>query len=265
MESCSPALVLERPSRLRNLPIVAAILAACGTCHAAPEEIQVYLDDMSAPGQFGVDVHNNYVTSGSNRPEYPGQIPPLHVYRLTPEFYYGLSQSVELGLYVLTSREPDGEIHVDGSKARVKFIAPHDEKSGMFWGANLEIGRTRLTVSETPWNGELKGIFGYRAGPWTLAVDPNLDWAFSNASESAALSLDVKVNHSLVEKTDVGVELYNELGALRHFNVSNHGASTVYAVIDQDLGAFDLNIGVGRGFGGEADRWTAKFILGTHF
>src|SRR6185369_7607057 len=69
---------------------------------AAPEEIQVYIDDLSKPGGTGMDVHNNYVVSGSGTPDYPGALPPRHVYRLTPEFYYGLTDSLELGLYLLS-------------------------------------------------------------------------------------------------------------------------------------------------------------------
>jgi hypothetical protein len=47
-------------------------LAACSAvsvgahiprCEGAPEEIQVYIDDMTTPGHFGLDVHNNFVFS----------------------------------------------------------------------------------------------------------------------------------------------------------------------------------------------------------
>ena len=133
---------------------------------AAPEEIQVYIDDMTPPGSFGTDVHNNYVVSGSGTPEYPGAEPPAHVYRLTPEFYYGFSDTIELGLYALTTTQPGGPPNFDGAKVRVKYIAPHDTEQGPFWGANLEIGDTSLRVSPEPWGTELKGIYGYRSEPW---------------------------------------------------------------------------------------------------
>src|SRR5690242_4326440 len=103
---------------------------------AAPEEIQVYLDDLVGTGNFGTDVHNNYVVSGDRTPPYPGGEAPEHVYRLTPEFYYGLSDTLELGLYVLTTRQPGRDPTFDGPKLRVKFIAPHDGERGAFWGAN---------------------------------------------------------------------------------------------------------------------------------
>src|SRR6185312_5501331 len=75
-------------------------LALAAPALAADEESQVYMDEMSRPGQFGLDLHNNYVISGDGGLDYPGQMSSLHRYRLTPEWSYGLSKEVELGLYL---------------------------------------------------------------------------------------------------------------------------------------------------------------------
>jgi hypothetical protein len=234
-------------------------------CKAAPEEIQVYEDDMSAPGRAGVDVHNNFVASGSDTPGYAGEEPPRHVYRLTPEFYYGLSDTVELGLYVLSSRSPGGESHMDGTKLRLKYIAPHAANEGLFWGANLEVGRTGKRVSETPWNGELKGILGYRTGPWTWAVNPNIDWSLSAHGGPATVDIDVKGAYAITGKSQLGMEVYGELGPVSGLQPLDRNSKTLYAVLDHDFGSFDLNAGVGRGLTTDSDRWTFKFILGAHF
>jgi len=138
------------------LSLLAASSVVALPCVAAPEEIQVYMDDMSAPGQFGLDVHNNYVISGTTTPSYPGELPTEHVYRLTPEFYYGLTKTLELGFYVLTTDGAGDSVHTDGAKVRLKYVAPHDAETGFYWGLNLEIGRTDLRVSELPWNAELR-------------------------------------------------------------------------------------------------------------
>ena len=37
---------------------------------AAPEEIQVYIDDVNAPGEFGLEMHVNYVLEGLRAPSY---------------------------------------------------------------------------------------------------------------------------------------------------------------------------------------------------
>src|SRR5450759_228030 len=87
-------------------------------CMAAPEEIQVYLDDVTQPGRFGTDLHNNFVISGSSTADYGGAIAPRHVYRFTPEFYYGVSDTLELGLYLLTTTSPGLITRYEGEKLR---------------------------------------------------------------------------------------------------------------------------------------------------
>ena len=40
---------------------------------AAPEEIQVYMDEMSEPGHIGLDIHNSYGATGDKTPAYAGE------------------------------------------------------------------------------------------------------------------------------------------------------------------------------------------------
>jgi hypothetical protein len=240
-----------------------ALLGAAGA-NAAPEEIQVYLDDLNQVGQFGVDVHNNYVLSGSSQPEYDGARPPLHVFRLTPEFSYGLSSQFELGAYVLTSVDADNRSHVDGEKVRIKYIAPHDETKGAFWGANIEVGRTDRSVSPQSSNVELKGILGYRSGDWLFAANANIDRALVDG-DPAMIEVDGKVALRLDHKNQVGFETYNELGEVRHPGQYGQRSQMLYAVLDSEVAKFDLNLGIGRGLTDASDRWVLKAIVGYRF
>src|SRR4051794_3900660 len=106
--------------------------AVTAVAFAASEEIQVYMDDLTKPGRFGADLHNNYVMSGSRPPDYPGATPTHHMYRFTPELYVGLTPTMELGLYMLTSAAPGTGPNYEGQKVRFKYIAPHDENRGAF-------------------------------------------------------------------------------------------------------------------------------------
>ena len=189
-----------------------------------------------------------------------------HVYRLTPEFYYGLADTIELGLYLLTTTAAGNSPNYDGEKVRVKYIAPHDESQGSFLGVNFEIGKTSQRVSQVPWNAELKGIYGYRAGPWTFAVNPNFDWTMSGwASGSVSLNIDSKVAYQTGSDYQVGFETYNALGPLRDLGHLSQLSQTLFAVIDTKLGNFDLNAGIGHGLTGASDHWLAKLIVGIHY
>jgi hypothetical protein len=248
------------------LAAVAIILAAAlRPVQAAPEEIQVYDDEMTEPGGFGMDLHNNFVARGSTTPAYPGQEPTDHMFRMTPEFYYGLSDTLELGLYELTSIGPgSGGPSYDGSKLRLKYIAPHDPAQGSFWGMNLEVGDTRLRVAPNPWNSELKFIYGYRTGRWLMVVNGNLDTAYT-APLTTTTEVDSKISYLTDAGYRIGLESYNELGRVMHFGPLSEQSQTLYGVIDTEVAGVDVNLGIGRGLTSASDQWIIKLILGFHF
>ena len=219
---------------------------------------------MTPPGRFGLDIHNNYVFSGRSTPQYPGEQPPDRVYRLTPEFYYGMSDKFELGTYLLTTRASAGDVHFDGAKLRLKFIAPHDAARGALWGLNLEIGYTDARVSAYPWNVELKGITGYRAQHWLLAANLNIDRSFSRTGAATA-ELDTKFAREIGHSSQVGVELYNELGRASSPGPLNEFSQTICTVLDTQLGGFDINAGLGWGLTPSSDHAVFKLIVGRHF
>jgi hypothetical protein len=254
----------------RRIALAAALAAAClclaSRAAAAPEEIQVYLDDMTKPGNFGEDFHNSFVCSGSTLSAYPGALPDEHMYRFTPEFYYGLSDTLEIGLYVLTTTAPGGVPNFDGNKLRLKYIAPHDDAEGVFWGANFEIGETSLRVAEDPWNAEAKGIVGYRSGNWLVAANLNLDWGVSGpVNIPVSLDIDIKLAYKAGADYRLGFETYSEIGPLKSLGRLDQRSQMLYGVLDADIGKFDLNAGIGRGLTAQSDRWVIKFIVGMHF
>jgi hypothetical protein len=232
---------------------------------AAPEEIQVYMNEMSKQGEYGLDLHNNYVASGPSLPDYPGGLPSLHTYRMTPEFAYGVTDNLEAGLYILSAVNPQGGISVGGEKVRLKYIAPKASPDQDYWvGVNFEIGYLNRYYDINPSSAELKTIYGFKKGPWTVAFNGNLDWTVSGP-DPAPLSFDVdtKIAYQVADKLALGVESYNELGDTKRFGDLAHSSEMLYAVADTSLGDWDLNIGLGHGLTGEGDQWVAKFILGV--
>ena len=244
-----------------------AWLSLAGPAAAAPEEIQVYEDDLVKPGGIGLDLHNNYVLSGSSLPDHSGGAAPEHAYRLTPEFYYGLAPNLEVGVYVLSEVERDGTTTVGGEKLRLKYIAPRaSEAQPFYWGVNFEIGRVSNRYDVNPWNAELKGIAGYVRGPWKLVANANLDWTVSGPQpQKPTLNLDFKVGYALARDLSIGVETYNDIGDAHNFGRFSQQQEALYAVVDTSIHGWDLNLGVGRGLSGPTDHWVAKAVIGVPF
>uniref|UniRef100_E6QRH5 Uncharacterized protein n=1 Tax=mine drainage metagenome TaxID=410659 RepID=E6QRH5_9ZZZZ len=239
----------------------------CGTSSfavAAPEEIQVYMDEMDAPGQYGLDLHTNTVPSGNDAGTYPGVLPSAHLFRFTPEFSYGLTPNLELGAYVLSTDNATTGAQVDGGKVRIKFIAPKTTDQIYFWGANFEIGKVSAQLDPNPWNAELKGIFGLRYSGWTFAVNSNLDWVVSGPVPApTTVEWDTKLAYAVTHVTQLGFESYNGLGVANNLGNLNQYSQMLYGVIDTSMDKWDLNLGIGRGLNAVSDQWVLKAIIGV--
>ena len=118
-----------RPGRVFAAAAVLLLISA-GTARAADEEIQVNQDEMNKKGQFGLDVHVNYVAQNTAPPDYPGQQPSVYRTRITPEWAYGLTDHVELGLYLPLTTVVNNRFSVLGEKARIKYIATKPDAPG---------------------------------------------------------------------------------------------------------------------------------------
>ena len=238
---------------------------AAGAARAAPEEIQVYMDEMSDPGRFGLDVHTNYVATGYQTHDYAGEQQSLNRLRVTPEFAYGVTPNLELGAYLpLATLDDQGRIGIYGIKLRVKYIAPKDPGQKWFWGANFEIGGVDHQLDQNPYNAELKGIVGTRQGRWTMAFNANVDFKVSGpASAPASLDLDAKLSYALTKTLSVGVETYNGAGPFGRLGDFGHSDESSFATIDKNFGRWDVNFGIGSGYGSSRDRLILKAIIGV--
>ena len=252
---------------VRNAVFCAAGMLACSLpfdVAAAPEEIQVYLDDVNEPREFGIEMHVNYVVDGPRTPDYPGQLPSHHVLQVTPEFSYGFAKNWDAGLYLLSSLAPNGGFDFNGAKVRVKYIAP--SSGAFFWGMNVEVGYTSRRVSENYVNTELRPILGWRGDKWLFAVNPILDVALSgNASREPVFAPALKIARTIGEGMQLGIEHHADMGPINHIPAFNQQNHVLYGVLDMQKGGFDLNFGIGRGLTSVSEQWVAKMIIGIPF
>jgi hypothetical protein len=245
----------------------AAILTP--NAYAISDEIQVYTDDINKPGEFGLELHVNTTLKGRKTPDYPGDSPPHHGLRFTPEFSYGLSKDWEAGLYFPTVRNADGNFSASGAKLRLKWIPLRgdEENGGWYVGANVELSSVNKRYSESRYSSELRIMTGYRAKEWHLAVNPIFGWDLSKGYRGGGPSFDLatKAVHDVTEGIALGVEYYSGLGKLARTLPSSLQENTLYLVMDYDRKPWAFNIGIGKGLNGATDRWTLKTIVEVPF
>ena len=232
---------------------------------AQQDEIQVYTYDMDKPGDYGLELHLNTTPSGRTSPNYSGEITNDHGFRFTPEFSYGLTSDVELGLYLPMLVDGSGEYHFVGVKYRLKWlpIRPNDDGEGWFLGTNNELSRVGYKFSESPWTTELRPIVGYKGKDFLFAFNPILDWNLSNGLQSWEPDFvpSLKLTHEITKGLFGGVEYYSDLGKLAHIEPWDKQDNRIFAVVDVDMKPLVFNFGVGRGLTDASDRWTIKAII----
>jgi len=239
---------------------------------AAPEEIQVYLDEFAGVGEWGLDIHTNFVTSAQTGST------TRKMLRTTPELSYGINPNWEIAGYWLTSKGPDqgsGALVSDGVKARVKWrpdSSVNAEKNGSpwYWAVNFEIGKLNPRFNPDQRTGELKLIGLYRSGNWTLGANLNFDRALNAGTALGTTSeLDTKlayrVGGSAEKPVQLGLERYAYRGALSGALVGQGKNDMTFLAADFELGKWEVNLGVGRASGVTSDRTLIKAVIGVPF
>ena len=256
----------------RVLATIVAALAAVAmpaAFGASSDEIQVYTDDINKPGEFGLEVHVNTTPRGRSTPDFPGEVTPSHGIRFTPEFSWGLTRTLEAGLYLPYVRDAQGTTHFSGPKLRLKWLPLQPGKGGTGWfaGVNLEYAWVAPELEQATRALELRPIAGYRGSQWLLAANPILGWALNGPGRSGKpdFSPAFKLARTLAPGLALGAEYYAELGRVRNFLAHGAQSHTLYLALDYDRKPWVFNLGIGRGLTGATDRWTLKAIFDVPF
>jgi hypothetical protein len=248
--------------------LLASLLAA--PAHAASsDEIQVYTDDINKPGQFGLEVHLNTTPRGRSTPDYPGEVTPQHGLRFTPEFSWGITRTLEAGLYLPYVRDAQGTTHFSGPKVRLKWLPLQtgEDGTGWFGGVNVEYAWVAPELEQSTRVLEMRPIIGYRGTDWLLAANPILGWAFTGPDRSSKpdFSPAYKVARTVAPGIALGAEYYSDLGRVDNFLAHGSQSHTLYLVLDFDRKPWIFNFGVGRGMTDATDPWTVKAIFEVPF
>lgn len=259
--------MLTLTNSLTRAALASLLLVAAGTANAAQlDEIAVYDDSINKPGEFTTEVHVNGTPKGVTTRSFPGEYLTDRGVRVSPEFAYGLTKTIEIGAYFPElAIDRNGNVLVAGEKVRLKYLPlqPDEKTGGYFAGANVEFARLDRHIAQSRTQAELRLISGYRSPEWLFAFDPIFDWNLSDgpASGTPDFNYGFKAARKIKEGLQLGAEYYSDIGPLNHPNSWNKQDNRVYAVADIDMKPFVFNFGVGYGLTDASDRWTIKAIF----
>jgi hypothetical protein len=246
--------------------ITASMLMDDTLSFAASDEIQVYTDELNEPHEFGLELHTNYVPSGSKASPSPGEIASSHRLQLTPELSYGINETLEAGLYIPMALSNDGTYYSTGLRSRIKYIHHSEVPTPFFWGINFEYGYTSPKVTDSSWGLEIRPIGGYRTEKWLFAINPIMDIPISKGGlHETHFEPAFKISRKMNENLSIGIEHYSDMGPISHLDGWRDQQHTVFLAADYALKNIDLNVGVGHGYHNGEDNWIIKSIIGFVF
>ena len=250
--------------RVIAICILFSLLAAPARA-ALPDEIQVYTDDISAPGERGMELHINTTPRGRRTAEFPGEVMNHHGLRVTPELTFGLTGDFDFGLYLPMVRDAEGRTLFGGPKFRLKWLPlrPAEGGTGWFAGLNGEYSMLNRYFETETRRFELRPILGWRNPDWLLAVNPVLSWPLNGPDRAGrpGFNPSFKVARTVAEGVALGFEYYAELGPFGRPAPRDERAQTLFFVLETERTPVPLHIGIGRGMNNAADKWTVKAIL----
>ena len=224
--------------------IIATLAVAPVVAAAAPNEIKVFTDELARYREHTLEFHVNKASSAGPKAE--DQRTPLQI---MPEYSYGLRRNWELS-FQLPLAFDQGTSRLDGYRAEVQYVAPHDEDEGFYWGFNAELARNERFGEEAFWSAELIPILGYRVRRWHFVANPGVDKQISGSSRAANFQPAAKLAYQAFGWNEFGLEYYG-----------GDKSRVLYIAWDGKIGKSDFNVGIGRGFTDESDRWVLKMIF----
>jgi hypothetical protein len=255
-------------SGLRRIAVL--LLATSALCSLGPhfahaaDEIQLYNADINEVGQFSIQQHFNYTITGIPTPAYPGALISNHALNETPEFAYGVTPWLELGLYVPGAVNEQGQFLSNNIKLRTLFAIPDAGKKDFFYGLNFEYDFPSWPFVPSRFAMEVRPIIGWRNSQWELIINPIIDFAWGQLGE-VDFAPAARLARKLGEDRFIGLEYYSGLGAPGNFPSFTQQSHQLYAVTDFKIGKIDVDFGIGYGLTPGSDRWIAKTILTYEF
>jgi len=132
-----------------------------------------------------------------------------------------------------------------------------------------EVSYYKSRITESRFNGELRGIVGANQSDWKITLNPILKLALSRNPSGRAVEVELfsQLLHSFGESFALGVEHYSSLGRVSKPTSGSQSGQISYLVAElKTKHHFDIPLGVGHGWSSAtSDKRVFKALIGLPF
>jgi hypothetical protein len=247
--------------RLSGLAAILLWLGYSPAVWAQTDEIQVYDAGIAEPGVFNLTWHNNFISSGSNTPSFPGAIVPDKSLNGVTEWAYGVTPWFEGGLYLpLYSVTRSNSVLYNGFKLRTLFVTPDAANRDVFYGVNFEFSFNTAHWEDRRYTSEIRPIIGTHVGRFDFIFNPIVDNSYNGFSNLEFVP-ETRVAMRVSDTYKVALEEYDDFGRVSHFLPESKQSHQLFSVLDIHTRRVDIEAGFGVGLTSASDHRVFKLIL----
>jgi hypothetical protein len=222
-------------------------------------ELEVYRSEIADEGELNFDFAGNVVRSPLES-DTSTQV----IVQAIGELSFGMGDGYEIGVKVPVSYS-SGTWIGKSLLGEVKYIAPH-EKSGWYWGAEVELGYFSAFDERQQWSAEIAPIIGFRRDKWELTLNPGMSVSSSGDRRGVVdFEPSGKIAYEIVQKTAIGVEYFSEAGPMHNMLASYKRNELAFLALDTKIGKSTINLGIGHGVNSYSPGFAVKTVVDLEF
>jgi len=263
----------ERLKGSRCLILMAAALA-CQLFLVEPRvpaqdifEIQVYEYPTVPKGKYNLEVHFNYIASGTK--SFESKVAPSdNQFHLTFELTRGLTEQVELAGYLVLAQRPGGGFEYAGARVRPRFRLPKSWGIPFDFSLSTEVGFPRPQYEANSVTLEIRPIIEKTFERWRLSFNPVVGHALKGPDTDQGFDFEPggKFAYFVNPKLNVGLEYYGSTGPIT--NALPIGEQQHLLFPSLDIFFTDntmINLGVGFSLTEVGEKLIPKMRIGYRF
>ena len=252
---------------IRHTITLSAVLVFAASAQAQQGyEFEVYGTSVAPVGGGELELHTNFVPSGSRLVDDSEGRATNRALRSSLELSTGLASWLEASFYAVTYARNGAGLQYVGNRVRLTAIAPRRWNLPFDAGVSNEVGYARPGFAENSWAYEITPILGKDIGNVTLTLNPALERGLGGGEHEWEFEPRARVAYALSEEGAVGLEYYSVFGPVSRFDAASHQRHQLFATGQSEIASgVEAALGIGRGLTGNSDRWVVTTRLELKF